>query len=127
MYKSITKDIHVEVLPAYDDQYSEPHRDYYYFSYTVKITNKSPKKTQLIARHWVITDGSGQIQEIKGPGVIGEQPFLEPGETYIYQSACPLDTPTGNMRGSYQMKDDQDGLFDITIPLFFLRHPDTFH
>ena len=121
MYCEITKNIRIEVEPAYLPEQSQPHSNYYYFSYKVKITNLRDSTVQLLNRYWLIIDGNGMSHEVKGPGVVGHQPQLSPGESFEYSSFCPLPTPTGNMRGSYEMAGENNELFDVKIPLFFLR------
>ena len=121
MYYEVTRGIRIEVEPAYIPEQSRPDSRYYVFSYRIKLTNVGDGTCQLVNRHWVITDGNGVVHEVKRPGVIGQQPSLAPGESFEYSSFCPLPTPTGNMRGSYQMKDQNQAEFDVKIPLFFLR------
>jgi ApaG protein len=120
MYCEVTRSIRVVVEPSFVPEQSKPQADYYFFAYRVKIINEGNSTVQLMSRHWIITDGNGQSHDVKGPGVIGHQPQLAPGESFEYSSFCPLPTPTGNMRGTYQMVDAQ-GEYDIKIPLFFLR------
>ena len=127
MYVETTNGIEIRVEPAYVPEQSDPDAGYYFFAYRVRIANRSEKSAKLMSRHWIITDGNGHTEEVRGDGVVGEQPLLEPGATYEYTSACPLPTPTGNMRGSYQMVDEAGQRLTVRIPLFFLRHPNTFH
>lgn len=127
MYRETSFDVEVVVNPIYVEAQSDPRRNYYFFAYQVRITNNGHEAKQLISRRWVITDGNGRVEKVEGPGVVGEQPRLAPGETFEYTSACPLTTPTGNMRGTYQMVDDAGRKFEVTIPVFFLRHPSTFN
>lgn len=127
MYSETTQSVEISVRPFYVPEQSDPLDHYYLFAYTVTIRNHGPDTVQLLARHWIITDGTSHIEEVRGDGVVGKQPVLEPGETFEYTSACPLKTPTGNMRGSYQMTGPDGRTFSARIPLFFLRHPDTFH
>jgi ApaG protein len=127
MYKEVTNEILVNVAPAYDPERSMPQESYYFFTYTITITNQSSKEVQLLDRHWIITDGNGHLEEVKGEGVVGETPIIPAGESFTYTSACPLPTKTGNMRGTYGMLDNKKKAFRITIPLFFLRTPDSFH
>lgn len=127
MYVETTHDIEIRVEPKFVPEQSDPTANYYFFAYRVRISNHSPTSAKLISRHWIITDGHGHTEEVRGEGVVGEQPLLEPGASYEYTSACPLPTPTGNMRGSYQMQDSAGRRLNVRIPLFFLRHPDTFH
>lgn len=119
--EATTRDIRVEVLSRYSPEHSQPLNDEFVFQYTVRITNQGEQTVQLVSRHWVITDGLDRIREVKGPGVVGEQPVLAPGESYKYSSWCPLKTPTGMMRGTYQMVGPDGGQFDIEIAPFALR------
>ena len=119
--EAITRNIRVEVLSRYSPEHSQPLNDEWMFQYTVRITNQSEETVQLISRHWVIVDGLDRMREVKGPGVVGEQPVLAPGESYKYSSWCPLKTPTGTMRGTYQMVGSDGGQFDIEIAPFALR------
>ena len=122
-----TNKINVEILPAYLAEQSDPSNDHYVFSYTVTIRNEGKSPARLLTRHWVITDGDGQVQEVRGEGVIGEQPLLSPGEDFIYTSGTFMNTPVGTMRGSYQMISDSGELFDADIPNFTLAVPNTLH
>ncbi len=117
------KDIQVEVESFYVPERSEPARSYYFFAYKITITNRGDQPAQLLTRHWVITDGNGQVQEVRGDGVVGEQPHLEPGQSFDYTSACPLQTPFGTMEGSYNFVTDGGEEFDAPIPLFMLAVP----
>ena len=119
--EAVTNDIRVEVLSRYMAEQSRPLEDEWVFQYTVRITNQSPETVQLISRHWIITDGHDRTREVKGPGVVGEQPTLAPGESFKYSSWCPLATPTGTMRGTYQMASAGGTKFDIEIAPFGLR------
>lgn len=121
MYYEITQGIEVQVEPQYLADESQPEAAQFVFAYTITIVNKGETEVQLISRHWIITDGDGVIHEVRGPGVVGEQPRLAPGQHYQYSSFCPLPTPTGNMRGTYQMINSLGAKFDVKIPLFFLR------
>jgi ApaG protein len=121
MYTEETDQIEVQVQPHYVPEHSKPQQGLHVFAYRVKITNKGTHPKQLLSRHWIITDGNGKVQEVRGPGVVGEQPVLRTGESYEYESFCPLPTPTGNMRGNYLMVDDTGVESKIRIPLFFLR------
>jgi ApaG protein len=127
MYKEKTNDIEVEVSPEYLVKESSPEAARYVFAYHVTITNKSDYDVQLMARHWIITDGQGEVHDVKGDGVIGEQPKLKPGQSHKYTSFCPLTTPTGNMRGTFQMRSHKGATFDVKIPLFFLRDSRLLH
>jgi ApaG protein len=121
MSEAITENIRVEVLSRYSAENSRPLEDNWVFQYTVRITNQGPETVQLISRHWVITDGSQHTEDVRGPGVVGEQPVLAPGESFQYSSWCPLKTPTGNMRGTYQMARASGEQFDIEIAPFALK------
>lgn len=127
MYSETTQDIEVQVEPEFVQERSNPKSGLYFFAYKVRIANHGAVPAKLVSRHWIITDGLGRVEEVRGDGVVGEQPEIQPGTSYEYTSACPLPTPTGNMRGSYHMVDGSGRHFAIKIPLFFLRHPDTFH
>jgi ApaG protein len=115
--------IEVEVESFYVPERSEPARSYYFFAYHITITNKGNAPAQLLTRHWVITDANGRTQEVKGDGVVGEQPRLTPGESFDYTSACPLSITFGTMEGTYQMVTDGGERFDAVIPQFLLAMP----
>jgi len=119
--EAVTNSIRVEVMSQYSPANSKPLQDLWVFEYTVRITNQGTETVQLISRHWIITDGLDHIEEVKGPGVIGEQPVLAPGESFKYSSWCPLKTPTGVMRGTYQMARAGGAQFDIEIAPFALK------
>jgi len=119
--------IHVEVIPAYIKEQSDPVNNHYVFSYTVTIRNEGKQPAKLLTRHWVITDGDGQVQEVRGDGVIGEQPHLKPGEGFQYTSGTFMNTPVGTMQGSYQMVADDGEKFDAEIPSFTLSVPNVLH
>jgi ApaG protein len=119
--EAVTHDIRVEVMSQYSADNSKPLEDVWVFQYTVRITNMGPETVQLVSRHWIITDGLDHIKEVKGPGVVGEQPVLGPGQAFKYSSWCPLQTPTGSMRGTYQMVRENGEAFDIEIAPFTLR------
>jgi ApaG protein len=125
MYQAITRDISVTVQPQYLADRSEPAKSQYFWAYTIEITNQGAKAVQLKRRHWIITDGRGQRHEVKGPGVVGEEPIIEPGESFRYTSGCPLDTPDGFMVGSYDMIGDDGRTFSVAIPAFSLDSPDS--
>ncbi|MEZ0260672.1 MAG: Co2+/Mg2+ efflux protein ApaG [Alphaproteobacteria bacterium] len=120
MYSQTTKDVTVSVRPSYLEQESSPDKNLYVWAYTVKIENKGASTVQLRTRHWKITDAYGRVQEVHGPGVVGEQPVLKPGESFEYTSGTPLATPSGIMTGSYSMQADDGNLFDVAIPAFSL-------
>ncbi len=126
--EAITRDIRVHVAPQLDPGRSRPSEDQWFFLYTVTIENLGDRTVQLRSRHWVITDGAGRVQEVRGPGVVGEQPVLAPGESFRYTSGCPLRTDVGKMEGSYQMVDTATGEgFDIEIAPFTLCAPGLVH
>ena len=127
MYREITKQIQIDVEPSYIPEKSQPQKQLFFFGYRVKITNLRTSPTQLLSRHWVITDGHGHVEHVEGPGVVGETPRILPGESFEYNSFCPLPTPTGNMRGTFQMVADDGEKYDVRIPLFFLREPQSLH
>ena len=114
-------------MPAYLAEQSDPTNDHYVFSYTVSIRNEGKQPARLMTRHWIITDGDGQVQEVRGDGVIGEQPYLKPGEGFKYTSGTFMNTPVGTMQGSYQMVADNGDKFDAEIPSFTLSVPNTLH
>ena len=123
MYKATTQGIRVCVEPRFVEEESQPERRKFFFAYTVEITNMSTKRVQLRSRHWRIIDGDGNVQEVRGAGVVGEQPTLGPGETFTYTSGCPLTTPDGTMQGSYTMIADSGETFRAEIPAFSLDSP----
>lgn len=124
MFKATTHGITVNVLPVYIDERSDPESSHYFWAYRISIENQSGKTVQLLSRYWHITDGAGNVEEVRGDGVVGEQPILIDGETYNYTSGCPLKTPTGIMVGTYLMTDNDGNRFDIDIPAFPLDLPD---
>lgn len=127
MYREVTHDIEITVEPFYVPERSDPAVNQYLYGYHVTITNKGQTEAKLVSRHWIITDGHSRTEEVRGEGVVGAQPSLKPGESFEYTSACPLRTPTGNMRGNYHFVDHLGRRLAVRIPLFFLRHPNTFH
>lgn len=120
---AVTREVRVEVMSRYAPENSRPQQGEWVFQYTVRITNQGSDTVQLISRHWIITDATGHTQEVKGPGVVGDQPVLEPGESFKYSSWCPLQTPVGMMHGSYQMVTANGEQFDIEIAPFGLKAP----
>lgn len=127
MSDAVTNSIRVEVLSRHSPENSRAAQGEWIFEYTVRITNQGSDTVQLISRHWIITDALDRVQEVKGPGVIGEQPVLAPGESFKYSSWCPLKTPTGVMRGTYQMVRADGERFDIEIAPFALKARYTVH
>ena len=123
MYSAVTHSIEVKVRPQFIADRSSPQDAYYFWAYTIEIANKGGDTVQLKTRHWRITDALGRVQEVKGAGVVGEQPILAPGETYEYTSGVPLPTPSGFMAGSYGMVGNSGESFDIEIPAFSLDSP----
>jgi ApaG protein len=123
MYKAVTRGIRVTVMPRFVEEESAPDQQRFFFAYTVEITNMSTERVQLRSRHWRIVDGRGQLQEVRGPGVVGKQPVLGPGETFSYTSGCPLTTPDGTMEGSYTMVTGKGESFQAAIPAFSLDSP----
>jgi ApaG protein len=124
-YEAETRGVAIRVRPSFLPDQSDPDERRWTWAYHVDIENRSDETVQLISRHWVITDGAGRVEEVKGPGVIGEQPTIRPGQIYSYASGCPLATPSGMMAGSYQMITDAGDRFDAAIPAFSLDTPDT--
>jgi ApaG protein len=127
MSDAVTNHIRVEVLSRHSPENSRPQQNEWVFQYTVRITNQGLETVQLISRHWIITDADGHTEEVQGPGVVGEQPVLAPGESYKYSSWCPLKTPAGVMRGAYQMVSADGKGFDIEIAPFGLKARYTVH
>jgi ApaG protein len=119
--------INVSVRTTYVDAQSEPEASRYVFAYTVTITNTGDIAAKLLTRHWIIRDANNKVQEVRGAGVVGEQPYLEPGMSFEYTSGTMLETPLGEMRGSYQMIADDGVEFDAEIPAFVLTTPRTLH
>ncbi len=119
--------IEINVETTYLSNESNPDQNKFYFLYTVLIKNNSKKNAKLLSRHWIITDDNGKIQDVKGEGVIGEQPDIKPGEEFQYTSGTMIETSLGTMKGSYQMIDDEDNYFDATIPEFVLSTPRIIH
>ncbi len=121
-YAQTTHGITVRVAPRFLPEQSDPSAPRFVWSYHIRLENNSKRTVQLIARHWIITDGDGRIDEVEGEGVVGDQPILDPGQSFDYVSGCPLATPSGTMHGSYAMAAEGE-LFSIEIPAFALEHP----
>ncbi len=119
--------IQVDVQTHYIEEQSNPEQDYYVFAYTITIVNKGDQAAKLINRHWIITDSNQKVQEVRGEGVVGEQPHLKPGEQFVYTSGTMLETSIGTMRGSYEMRAEDGKLFDATIDEFVLSTPRVLH
>lgn len=122
-------DYDVKVTPKsfYVQEHSQPERNRYVFAYTITIRNEGAVAAKLLTRHWVITDANGKVEEVRGEGVVGEQPYLRPGEAFEYTSGAVLETSVGSMEGSYQMVTDDGSRFDAPIPAFTLSIPRTLH
>ena len=125
--EALTRGVRVAVVSEYAPDRSRPAQQEWVFLYTITITNEGAETVQLISRHWIITDGGGRVEEAKGPGVIGQQPTLAPGESFTYTSGCPLPTPFGMMEGTYQMVCPTGESFDVKIAPFTLSEPYTVH
>jgi ApaG protein len=125
--EAVTRGIRIRVEARYAPQRSQPSQEQWFFLYTVRIANESDITVQLISRHWIITDGAGQVEEVRGLGVVGQQPVLERGEAFEYTSGCPLSTPFGSMQGTYQLVTDTGERFDTEIAPFTLEAPYTVH
>ena len=125
--EAVTRNVRVEVESRYAPEHSRPAQQEWLFHYTVRITNEGDDTVQLLSRHWIVSDARGYTEEYKGPGVVGEQPVLRPGESFQYTSSCPLRTSAGVMRGTYQMVDADGGQFEIDISPFALDAPYTVH
>ncbi|MDK9697303.1 MAG: Co2+/Mg2+ efflux protein ApaG [Siculibacillus sp.] len=125
MYERVTRGVRVTVTPEFQSDRSEPDENRWFWSYTIEITNLGEAPVRLRARRWLITDANGRRQEVTGPGVVGEQPLIAPGESFEYTSGCPLGTPSGFMEGHYRMEDSGGGLFEVEIPAFSLDLPQT--
>jgi ApaG protein len=124
MYKAVTRGIEVMVTPRFLPERSASDKSYYFWAYTIEITNRGATTVQLKTRYWRITDAFGRVQEVRGAGVVGEEPVLEPGGSFEYTSGVPLPTPSGFMAGSYGMVTDAGERFDIDVPAFSLDGPE---
>ncbi len=123
-----TQGVRVQVRARYSAEHSDPQRSQWFFLYTIHIANEGERPVQLLTRHWTITDATGHVEEVRGPGVVGVQPRLEPGEDFEYTSGCPLQTPFGSMEGTFQMvTEGEDGGFDAEVARFELREPGAVH
>jgi ApaG protein len=125
--EAVTRGVRVKVESEYAPERSQPLKSQWFFLYTITIVNEGAEPVQLLTRHWVITDGTGHVEEVRGPGVVGKQPVLRPGESFEYTSGCPLSTPFGVMEGTYQMVTDSGEEFDARIAPFTLSEPYTVH
>jgi ApaG protein len=122
-YEAVTRNLTVRVRPEYLPDQSDEEERRWVWAYWIEIENRGRETVQLLGRHWIITDGMGRVEEVKGLGVVGKQPILRPGERFDYTSGCPLATPSGMMVGSYAMVTDSGERFDISIPAFSLDLP----
>jgi ApaG protein len=125
--EATTRGVRVRVDARYSPSHSQPQFKSWLFLYTVKISNESSHVVRLISRHWIIEDANGEREEVRGPGVVGQQPVISPGESYEYTSGCPLTTPFGSMRGTYQMVTEDGDMFDVEIAPFTLSEPIQVH
>ncbi|HEX6609618.1 MAG TPA: Co2+/Mg2+ efflux protein ApaG [Hyphomicrobiaceae bacterium] len=123
MYEALTHGIRIKVEPQYLEEQSSPDDSYFFWAYTIEIANEGNSVVQLKTRHWRITDAHGKTEEVRGPGVVGKTPVLDPGESFTYTSGCPLGTASGIMVGSYQMQLQDGSLIDVAIPAFSLDSP----
>ena len=119
-----TRGIRVRVESAFEAGRSDPDQGAWFFSYTVRIDNVGSETVQLLGRHWIITDSDGEVEEVRGPGVVGKQPVLKPGESFEYTSGVPLPTASGFMTGRYQMVNESGERFEVDVPTFSLDSPD---
>ena len=123
MYEAVTHQVKVTVEPTFDPERSDPDERRYFWRYAIEIVNLGVNPVTLMERHWRITDANGRQQDVRGPGVVGEQPTIEPGKAFRYTSGCPLKTPSGMMAGSYRMVDEDGNAFSVEIPAFWLDSP----
>ena len=124
MYRLVTRNISITAKPSYMPEQSNAEQNRYFWAYTIEIVNGGEDTVTLLSRHWIITDGDGKTQEVRGEGVVGEQPTLAPGASFTYTSGCPLSTPQGIMEGSYIFKTEAGELFPVAIPAFSLDLPE---
>jgi ApaG protein len=125
--EAVTRGVRVAVVSEYAPDRSRPVQGQWFFLYTITITNEGADTVRLVSRHWIITDGSGRVEEVQGPGVVGQQPVLEPGQSFTYTSGCSLQTAFGMMEGTYQMTNEDGAAFDVRIAPFALSEPYTVH
>jgi len=123
MYSATTREIKITVKTAYLEEQSAPTDSHFVWAYHIRIENLGRETVQLVSRYWRITDAKGEVHEVRGPGVVGEQPTLEPGDTFEYTSGTPLSTPSGIMTGKYQMENERGEKFEVQIPAFSLDSP----
>jgi ApaG protein len=127
MYQAVTEQIRVTVRPEFIEQQSKPEENKFIWAYTIIVENRGSETVTLLTRHWIITDGLGRRQDVRGDGVVGEQPTLQPGQRFEYTSGCPLSTPSGLMMGSYGMVTASGRAIDVKIPAFSLDSPHDKH
>jgi ApaG protein len=125
--EAVTRGVRVRVQAHFSAGHSDPKKREWFFLYTIKILNEGGETVQLLNRHWIITDANGHVEEVQGPGVVGKQPVLQPGENFEYTSGCPLKTPFGSMHGSYEMTTQGGDRFDVMIAPFALRENEAFN
>ena len=125
--EAVTRGVRVRVKSQYDPSRSRPNQQQWFFLYTIQISNEGAETVQLLSRHWIITDANGKVEEVRGPGVVGEQPILATGQSFEYTSGCPLTTPFGTMHGTYQMSTSSSARFDAQIAPFTLSEPHALH
>ena len=123
MYTRVTREIEITVLPEFVPERSDEEHGHFFWAYTVEIANQGERTVQVTHRHWKITDANGRQEEVRGKGIVGEQPVLQPGESFRYTSGCPLPTPSGFMVGTYRVVEQGGDVFDAEIPMFSLDHP----
>lgn len=124
---ALTDGVEVTVRVGFVESQSAPEDDRYFFAYEVTVENVGDEAVQLVSRHWIIADGTGEEREVRGPGVVGEQPVIEPGELFSYTSYCPIETPVGSMRGSFRMVKGDGAAFDAKVAPFTLAVPNILH
>jgi ApaG protein len=125
--EALTDGIRVEVRARYSPEHSDPAQSRWFFLYTIRVSNEGETAAQLLNRHWIIVDATGHVEEVRGEGVVGKQPHLEPGQSFEYTSGCPLGTPFGSMSGSYEMQRSDGARFEAEVALFELVQPAAIH
>lgn len=125
--EATTEGVHIHVTAHYSNEHSNPLSNHWFFLYTIRIRNDRSEQVQLLSRHWVITDATGEVREVQGEGVVGKQPLIQPGEAFEYTSGCPLETPFGEMEGTYQMVREDGSSFEARIGRFQLSEPTSLH
>ena len=123
LYTRTTRDVEISVLPEFLPERSDASEGHYFWAYTIEIANQGETTIQVTDRYWKITDGLGRLEEVRGPGIVGEQPVLQPGDVFRYTSGCPLSTPSGFMTGTYRVVVEGGEEFEAEIPLFSLDSP----